>query len=183
MYAARQAGYERIRGVDWADEQVQAARELGIAGVEQADLMSFLAGTVTGSIDVVVAFDLIEHFTRDELFPMVDEVHRVLRPGGRWIIHVPNAEGPFGSRIRYGDFTHELAFTRFSVAQLLKASSFAGVRCYEDQPVPHGIRSSLRYVLWQVIRAGLLFYVAVETGSFDRGAIFSQNLLAVAERD
>ncbi len=183
LYAMHEAGYTRARGVDWADEQVRAARDLGIAGVEQGDVMSALTLLAAGSLDVVVAFDLIEHFTKDELLPLVDEVYRVLRPGGRWIIHAPNAEGPFGSRIRYGDFTHELAFTRVSIGQVLKASGFASVRCYEDQPVPHGLKSAARLVLWKVIRAGLLFYTAVETGAFDRGAVFSQNLLAVVDRD
>jgi hypothetical protein len=29
----------------------------------------------------------------------------------------------------------------------------------------------------------LLIYIAVETGAFDRAAVFSQNMLAVATRD
>lgn len=181
LYAMHQAGYKDAKGVDGAAEQVGAARKLGIGGVEQADVMSALAATASASLDVVVAFDLLEHFTRDELIRLVDEVHRVLRSGGRWIIHVPNGEGPFGARVRYGDFTHELAFTRTSMAQFLRASGFANVQCHEDQPVPHGMKSALRFLLWNVIRAGLLFYIAVETGAVDRSAVFSQNLLAVAQ--
>jgi SAM-dependent methyltransferase len=169
LYAMHRAGYKSARGVDGAHEQVRAARELGITGVEQGDVMSTLATTASASLDVVVAFDLLEHFTKDELIHL--------------IIHVPNAEGPFGARIRYGDFTHEVAFTTVSVAQLLKASGFASVRCYEDEPVPHGLKSAARFILWKVIRAGLLLYIAVETGAVDRGAVFSQNLLAVARRD
>jgi SAM-dependent methyltransferase len=183
LFAMRQAGYMQVRGVDWADEQVRAARDLGIVGVEHGDVMSALTATATGSVDVVVAFDLIEHFTKGELLPLIDEVHRVLRSGGRWIIHVPNAEAPFGARMRYWDFTHELAFTRVSMAQLLKSSGFATVRCYEDQPVPHGVKSFVRLLLWKVIRAGLLLYLAVETGAVDHAAAFSGNLLAVAKRD
>jgi len=183
LYAIHEAGYKHARGVDWSDEQVHAARELGIAGVEQGDVMSALAATATGSVDVVVTFDLIEHLTRRELVPLVDDVRRVLRPGGRWIIHVPNGEAPFGARMRYWDFTHELAFTRVSITQLLRASGYSSVRCYEDEPVPHGIRSVVRFLLWKVIRVGLLSYLAIETGAFDRGAVFSQNLLAVVERD
>jgi SAM-dependent methyltransferase len=182
LYALHEAGYTRVKGVDWAQEQVLAARNLGIAGVDQGDAMSALAATPSGSVDVVVTLDLIEHLTKGELVALVDEVHRALRPSGRWVIHVPNAEAPFGSRIRYGDFTHELAFTRMSLTQLLRASGFARVRCYEDQPVPHGIKSVVRFLMWKVVRTGLLFYIAVETGAFDRQAIFSQNFLAVVER-
>ena len=45
--------------------------------------------------------------------------------------------------------------------------------------MPHGIKSTVRAMLWQVIRIGLLSYLAVEIGALERSAIFSQNLLAV----
>jgi 2-polyprenyl-3-methyl-5-hydroxy-6-metoxy-1,4-benzoquinol methylase len=183
LHVLHKEGYTNTRGVDSSPEQVAAARRLGIAGVEQDDVVSTLAKTASASLDVVVAFDVIEHFTKDELVALADEVLRVLRPGGRWIIHAPNAEGLFGGRIRYGDFTHELAFTRSSLTQLLKAGGFARVACYEDRPVPHGVKSVMRAALWALIRAGLLLILAVETGAFQKAAIFSQNLLAVAERD
>lgn len=182
LYALQQAGYACARGVDRSPEQVDAAQRLGVIGVTQGDSMSALADTEAGTLDVVIAFDLIEHLTKPEVVAFVDEVHRALRPGGRWIIHVPNGESPFGGKMRYGDFTHELAFTRISLTQLLKASGFTDVRCFEDRPVPHGLKSLIRAGLWRVIRAGLVFYIAVETGGTDRRAIFSQNLLAVAVR-
>ena len=180
LYALQQAGYVNTCGVDGSAEQVEAARQLDIAGVAQGDAMQTLAETPDASVDVVIAFDMIEHFTKAELVGLVDEVGRVLKRGGRWIIHAPNAESPFGMRIRYGDYTHELAFTRQSLAQVLLTSSFAHVECFEDRPVLHGLKSSVRAVLWQLIRVVLLFFIAVETGSLDRRAVFSQNLLAVA---
>jgi SAM-dependent methyltransferase len=134
------------------------------------------------SLDVVVAFDVIEHFMRDELLGFVDEVRRVLRPGGRWIIHTPNAESPFGGRMRYGDLTHELAFTRHSIGQLLLSSGFSSVRCFEDTPVPHGVKSAARWVLWKLFRGVLRLYMAAETGDGDASHIFTQNFLVVAER-
>lgn len=180
IHFARETGYHNVRGVDGSAEQVAAAERLGIEGVEEGDVAEALHNTSDASQDVVIAFDLIEHFTKAEVIPLVDEVFRVLKPGGRWIVHVPNAEGPFGARIRYSDFTHELAFTRTSLDQLLRASGFARVDCFEDRPVPHGLKSFVRAGLWNVIRVQLLFYTAVETGVFDRKAAFSQNLLAVA---
>ena len=180
LYALQQAGYRNASGVDGSPEPVKAARQLGLQGVKQGDLMSTLAAAEPGSFDVVVAFDVIEHFTKDELIPLVDEVRRVLRPGGRWIIHTPNAEGPFSARMQNWDFTHELAFTRVSLNQLLRSSGFDRVDCFEDRPVPHGLKSVIRALLWHLIRAGLLGYITIETGAFDRNTIFSQNMLAVA---
>jgi len=177
-----EAGYTNARGIDASPEQVSAARDLGIRGVEHGDVMSVLSETGTGSIDVIVTFDLIEHFDKTELMTLIDEIQRVLTETGRWIIHAPNAESPFGSRMRYWDFTHELAFTRVSLAQLLKASGFQSVVSYEDQPVPHGLKSTVRLILWNLIRIGLLGYIAIETGVIDTSAVFTQNLLTVARR-
>jgi hypothetical protein len=75
---------------------------------------------------------------------------------------------PTGSRrfhiSRYGDLTHEQAFVRTSIEQLCLSCGFSRVNVFEDRPVPHGLKSAVRAVLWRLIRAGLLFYVAVETG-------------------
>ena len=42
-----------------------------------------------GSFDFVISFQVIEHIRRDVDF--VREVHRVLRPGGQFIVTTPNA--------------------------------------------------------------------------------------------
>lgn len=182
LHFAREAGYTNLCGVDGSPQQVEAAQRLGIEGVLEGDLRDYLASQADASLDVVVAFDVIEHFTREELLPFVDEVHRVLKPGGRWIIHVPNGESPFGGRMRYGDLTHEVAFTRTSLAQLLLSSGFTDVRCFEDSPVVHGAKSALRWLLWKGIRGLLRLYIAAETGDASNVHIFSQNLLAVATK-
>ncbi len=182
VYYCRLEGYSRAVGVDRSPQQAAKARELGIEGIQEGDLMTTLMALPDASQDVVVTFDVIEHFSKEELLPLIDEVRRVLRSGGRWLIHVPNGESPFHGRIRYGDFTHENIFTRNSLAQVLLASGFTDVRSFEDKPIVHGLKSLIRRVLWAGIRAGLLVYLAAETGSFDRGTILTQNFLAVATR-
>lgn len=174
------AGYTKVRGIDVSQEQVSAARVLGIKGVEQGNLIEVLDGIESGSQDVVVTFDVIEHFTKQELVFLVEKIKQVLRPKGRWIIHTPNGESPFAARMRYWDFTHETVFTRTSLSQMLMAYGFNTVRCYEDKPVAHGLKSFIRYLLWALIRSMLLLYIAAETGELDRQAIFSQNFIAVA---
>lgn len=182
IHFAREVGYRNIVGVDRSPEQVEAARRLGIEGVRQGDLVEAISSMADASLHAVVAFDVIEHFRKDELSGFVEEIVRVLRPGGRWIIHAPNGESPFGSRIRYADFTHEMAFTRESISQLLLSSGFARVDCYEDGPVAHGAASAVRWLLWKGIRTGLRLWLAVETGDCSREAIFTQNLFAIAKR-
>jgi len=180
LHYAREAGYRNLEGIDRSPEQVAAARRVGIDGVTEGDLREAVSSMPDASRDAVITFDVLEHFKKNELLPFVDEVWRVLRSGGRWIIHAPNGESPFGGRMRYWDFTHENAFTRESLTQLLLSSGFTQVKCYEDAPVRHGIKSAIRGILWQGIRAGLRLWLAIETGETGRDAIFSQNLLAVA---
>lgn len=180
IYFAQKAGYRQITGIDGSPEQVAVARNLGIKGVQEGDLIQGLSNIKDGSLDAVITFDVIEHFTREELMIFVDEVFRVLKPQAKWIIHTPNGESPFSGRIRYSDITHELSFTRISIAQLLFASGFTEVRTYEDEPVPHGLKSLIRMLLWKSIRMMLRFYIATETGDTAQDAIFTQNFLTIA---
>lgn len=180
VYFAKKAGYVNVEGIDGSPEQVKAAQRLGIPGVRQGNILNELASMPDKSCDLVIAFDVIEHFTRDELVDFIDAVYRVLKFNGRWIIHAPNGESPFAGRMLFWDFTHELAFTRTSIAQLLYASKFSVVRCFEDEPVPHGAKSLIRWMLWKVIRGGMRLFLAVETGDTNKEAILSQNFLTVA---
>ena len=179
VHFARLAGYQQATGVDISPEQVELAQSLGVDGIRQGNVFEALRDLPDCSQSVVIAFDVLEHLTRDEALAFSAQVQRVLVAGGRFIVHVPNAESPFFGRVRYGDLTHEQAFTSSSIHQLLSASGFAHVECFEDVPIVHSIFSAVRWALWKMFRLVLATFAAVETGVL-RGGIFSQNLLAVA---
>lgn len=180
--AAQRAGYTNVRGVDASPEQVAAAKDLGIAGVRQGDLLQTLAETGDASLDAVVLFDLYHYFTRGQQMWIADQVLRVLKPGGRFILHVPNGEAIFAGRMRYWDFLADFSYTRASLAQLLRAAGFADVACFEDRPVAHGLKSMVRAILWRGVRLWARLVLAAETGETGRDAIFSQVMLAVARK-
>jgi SAM-dependent methyltransferase len=180
LWAARRAGYTNVSGIDASPEQVVAAKRLGIDGVRQQDLREGLAALPPASLDTIVLFDLFHYFDRDEQIAIIDAVHRVLKPGGRWILHVPNGEALFAARMRYWDYLASGAFTHASMAQILLASGFREVRSFEDRPIPHGLKSLLRLFLWKAIRGVARVVLAAETGDMGRNAIFSQCLLTVA---
>jgi hypothetical protein len=54
------------------------------------------------------------------------------------------------------------------------------VVCREHKPVPHGIKSAVRWMLWKMIRSGLRFNIGAETGAAESECIFSQNFLVIA---
>jgi SAM-dependent methyltransferase len=182
LWAAQRAGYTNLDGVDASPEQVAEATRLGIPGVRLGDLNQALRDTRDASLDLVVLFDLFHYFTREQQVAIVDEVRRVLKPGGRFILHVPNSEALFAARMRDWDYLSNGSFTHASIAQLFLACSFTAIDCYEDRPVPHGLASALRLGLWHVIRLAARLVLAAETGDTGRDAIFSQCLLAVARK-
>jgi len=180
IYCLKKSGYRYVKGVDISLEQVTAAHKLGIEEVNCGNLLGCLKKYNDEAVDVVVTFDVIEHFTKEELIPFVDEINRVLKKKGRWIIHIPNAESPLFGSVRYGDITHEIAFTRTSISQLLYSSGFSKIECFEDRPICKNIKGIIRFLIWIVFRNLLKVIVAAETGEINNKQIYSKNLLAVA---
>ncbi len=179
-YFARRRGYANMVGIDRSPQQVAAAGSMGLTGVREGELLETLESLKGESQGLVVAFDVLEHFRKAEALELMDQVNRVLAPGGKVIIHTPNGASPFSGRVGHRDFTHETIFTQESLGQLLAACGFSRVECYEDQPVVHGVVSGLRWLSWQVLRSILRFCLAVETGSLVSNEILTQNLLCVA---
>jgi SAM-dependent methyltransferase len=179
LHFARDAGYTNLSGIDGSPAQVAAARRLGIDGVRHGDLMTALAAEPAASAEAIVAYDVIEHLTKDELVDMTDAVRRVLKPGGRWIIHAPNGLSPFAGVMRYGDLTHEQAFTPESLTQLFLASGFREAAFHEDPPAVRGLASAVRSLLWRVVRCVMRLALVVETG-IPEYRVLTMNLIAVA---
>jgi len=175
----RTAGYQRAEGIDISAEQIQQAAELGIDGLVQADLEEFLQ-THAATYDVILLRDVLEHFDKDAAVRVLDLIHGALKARGTLIVQAPNGESPFGGRIRYGDFTHETAFTSASISQLLRVTGFEGVGTYPVRPVVRGIKSALRFVAWRVIELiyQALLNVEVGPGRF----VVTQNVLAVGHK-
>ncbi len=136
------------RCLDTSAEQVALARELGLATVDQQEINAYLASLADASVDVVLLMDVLEHFQRQQLFDILDEVFRVLRPSGKCIAHVPNGTGLYAMRIRCGDLTHDLASTCRSAQQSFSTIGFHDAQCFEDRPVIHGPVSALRFFVW-----------------------------------
>ena len=180
LYFLKKAGYTNISGADISQEQIDVAHRLGIPEAKCCNLFSELADTSSESVDVLLLMDVLEHLTMDELFQALDEAFRVLKKGGTCIAHVPNAEGLYGMRIRYGDLTHERAFAPKSAQQIFNAVRFTNVQCFEDRPQPHGAVSFIRRVIWEVGTAPHRLLLAAELG--DLKFVLSHSMLITATR-
>jgi trans-aconitate methyltransferase len=175
----RADGYD-AEGIDISPEQVALARRAGVHQVREGDYRTILAEQ-SGRLIAVVATDLLEHLTKEEVLDAFDRVTAALAPGGVFIARVPNAVSPFGGHIRYGDFTHESWFTKNSIRQLATISGLESVAVMPCAPLPHGLMSTGRWLIWKTIT--LLYKIALgaETGVL-RGHIVTQNLIFSARK-
>ncbi len=175
VYWLQQIGYQNTEGIDISEEQVEFAGKLGIRNIYCIkDINS------VDKYNLIFMKDVLEHFNKEEILVLLEKIYKALKNGGFLIIQIPNAESPFSGRIRYGDFTHEVSFTKSSISQALLVSRFKNINIYSQQPVIHWLKSLIRFFIWELIGFGLRFYLLVETGS-GKG-IFSQNIIATAKK-
>jgi 2-polyprenyl-3-methyl-5-hydroxy-6-metoxy-1,4-benzoquinol methylase len=161
--------YKNLKGVDISPEQVKLARQV-CQDVFETNALDYLASH-PGTFDLITGLDIIEHFNKDEVFRFLDGCFAGLKPGGRLILQTPNAESPWGMATRYGDFTHEVCFTPDALTRLFIMSGFNNMETRELGPVPLGysIKSTIRFVIWQIIRRILMLWNLAETGGSGNG--------------
>ena len=156
--AARVNPGHRILGLDWSADSLGRARKQGLA-VIRAEAEPGGLPIASGQADVVIMSEVIEHLVDPD--SVLEEVRRVLRPGGTLLLSTPNLaawynrgllalgvqpvftevslRGVFG---RPGSQVagHLRVFTRRALVGLLAASGFGAIRisgaCYHDVPRP-----------------------------------------------
>ena len=174
-------GFREIVGVDRSPVQVERSRRLAPA----AEVSLGDAGDVLrrrpGHFGAIFCIDVLEHLTRDELLETLALIRGALRPGGALIAQVPNADSPFHGAIRYGDLTHELAFTPEVLRHLFATIGFERCDFRECGPVAKDWKGALRLGLWQLLRRGLQLWNTVEIGSAGSG-VYTRVMLARAQQ-
>jgi 2-polyprenyl-3-methyl-5-hydroxy-6-metoxy-1,4-benzoquinol methylase len=170
-------GYGRAEGIDVSKEQLALGKKMNIEGLAEARIEKFLPEHAA-AYDLISARDVLEHFKKEELLPLLDQIHAVLKPGGVFVAQTANAENILWGRLRHGDFTHENAFTESSIRQVLLAAGFTSIEVAPQRPVIHGFASAARAGIWRLIELLLSIDLLAETGSAH--GIFTQNLLICA---
>jgi SAM-dependent methyltransferase len=85
----------RYTGLDFSADSVAALqrRAAGETGFEGAVVASGLPCSLpSGHFDAVLLFEVVEHLTDDRLEGTIQEIRRLLKPGGLLVVTTPNAE-------------------------------------------------------------------------------------------
>jgi SAM-dependent methyltransferase len=121
----REAGIE-ARGVDADADMVDFARGEGLE-VEQADVISYLAGLEDGSLGGIFAGQLVEHLPPGTLFRLLEVAAAKLRPRGLLVAETINPLSPLALRNYFADLTHAQPLVPETLALLARQAGFVEV--------------------------------------------------------
>ena len=98
---AKQSGWN-VEGTELNPGLISLAKSKGFNVHAVADLSQF----ASDHFDLIVAFDLLEHLTHEQIEALFLDVKRVLKTGGVFLARYPNGDSPFGLMNQHGDVTH-----------------------------------------------------------------------------
>ena len=138
LLALKSSGYQFISGIDTDEQQVLSCRKKELDVAHVSDSMTFLDANA-GSYDIITAFDVLEHIPASQQISFIKKVFEALKPGGVFILTVPNANSVLASRNRYIDYTHHVLFTEVSLDFVLFNGGFQE---FEIKPLDYIIPSA-----------------------------------------
>jgi SAM-dependent methyltransferase len=83
----------------------------------------------SNSLDLVLAFDVFEHFSREDFEQKLHEIRDVLKVGAVLLARVPSGDSPFARGVQHGDLTHRLTLGSSAVRQVAAAIGFEVDQC------------------------------------------------------
>ncbi|MCM8833255.1 MAG: class I SAM-dependent methyltransferase, partial [Candidatus Omnitrophica bacterium] len=124
--------------------------EFNVNGICE-DAISFLRNN-NKKYDVIIAFDVVEHFNKEEIVVLTEYIYNSLKDAGIFIMRVPYGGSLGGLYIRYSGFTHEVAFTELSIEELFRTVGFNRIICIPEPDIhPNLIKSSIKKIINKII--------------------------------
>jgi SAM-dependent methyltransferase len=172
---AKARGYQ-ASGNDILPSMVDAARNRGL----DVRLGALKAGDFAeGSFDWIVAMDVFEHLTTEQIIEHLSLFRTLLRPGGRVVARFPNGASPFFGVHQYGDVTHLTPISPESLGQL---AARAGMRISCElrlRPYPPGIGAKAKR--WLSYRARDVIELLAATAYYGRRLTLDPDATVVLE--
>jgi ubiquinone/menaquinone biosynthesis C-methylase UbiE len=127
----------KVTGVDISQAAIDHARAAypGVRNLRYECASCTALPLADASVDVVVSFETLEHITEQEAF--VDEVARVLRPGGVLLLSCPN-KAEYTDRRKFQNAYHVKELYRDALAALV-AARFPHSAWYGQRPTFYSV--------------------------------------------
>ena len=177
------AAWVKQNGGTWIGREThpelrRRAMEAGFIVISEGD--PFPAADGGGQLDLLVAFDVLEHLELVAIRAFLKEARDTLKPGGRLVFRIPSGDSPFSGVFFHGDPTHRTLLGSKAVAQLALE---AGLEiCQVRSPVQpirgHGPVRSMRRLAARWIQM-LVFSLIRNILMAESTAVVSPNMLVV----
>ena len=129
----KDAGLHTI-GLDLNGTMIKICKDRGL-NVIQDEALSYLTGLSDASMGAVTGFHLIEHYGFEFLIKLLEEILRVLKPGGLVIFETPNPSNVLvGSCNFYLDPTHNKPLPSSLIKLVLESRGFNKVKIININP-------------------------------------------------
>lgn len=135
------------------------------------------------SLDFVIAFDVFEHLSKDEIDYKLQECFKILKSNGLLVARVPSGDSPFSSSIQNGDFTHKIALGSSMIKQFAKTNGFK-IKTIQSPAMPLtglGIKSMIRRFFIGFIRL-LTYPIIRKVFMGGDNIVLSPNMIFVLEK-
>ncbi|HEX8174372.1 MAG TPA: methyltransferase domain-containing protein [Pyrinomonadaceae bacterium] len=114
---------------------VESCRRSGFK-VAQSDALDYLRSQPEASLSAVTAFHVIEHLPFETLVKLLDEIRRVLKPGGLIMLETPSPENLVVATCNfYSDPTHNRPVSAHTLKFILTERGFGDIRLQFLHPV------------------------------------------------
>jgi SAM-dependent methyltransferase len=180
------AGWVRAAGGRWIGRETipelqTRALEAGFATIPPGAEFSTAWGD--GSLDLIVAFDVVEHLDLCAIRAFLRESYAALKPGGLVLLRIPSGDSPFSSAIYRGDVTHRTLLGSSALRQLAREAGL-DVRQIRSPVLPmvgYGAGRVVRRTVVRMLQSMAFAFIRHILMAND-GAVLSPNMIVVLTR-
>jgi SAM-dependent methyltransferase len=183
-------GYTNSAGIDIDQSQIEYARSKNFAAERTDSIQEFLKDKPS-RYSLITMLDVLEHVPIDQQVATISSIFDALKPGGRLIVQVPNANSILAARWRYNDCTHVCSFTEQSIHPILISGGFKSAtipplentvprpslrphKLFSKQTRMQALRWMVRH-LWRLV-------ILAEIGDTALSIPLGLNLIAIADK-
>lgn len=134
------------------------------------------------SYDVIILTQVLEHIEKEYQFHWLQLLYKHLKKDGVILITVPNMANPLNTNERYGDITHECAFTENSLKELVTLSKISNFHMYVQNfgIPPFDPINVVRKIVQNILHFFILIFVIINGGVYSK--LLSPNITLVVRK-